>query len=72
MSTMQTTRREAASYTRTPSRQALIEEAIGCIITGRAFPAHLAPVAQPIHAPATVAEGIARILSGPAATATLS
>ena len=72
MSTVQTTRREAASYTRNSSRRALIEEAIGCIITGRAFPAHLAPVAQPIHTPATVAEGLARILGGPTATAMLS
>ena len=69
MSTMQTIRREAASYTPTTSRQALIEEAIGCIIHGRAFPAHLAPVAQPVSTPATVADGLARILRGPAALA---
>ena len=67
MSTMPTIRREADSYTPPTSRQAQIEEALGCIICGRPFPAHLAPPAQPVGAPATVAEGLARILSGPAA-----
>ena len=66
MSTMQTTRREAASYTSSTGRQAQLEEALGCIICGRPFPAHLALAAQPVGAPATVAEGLARILSGPA------
>ncbi len=67
MSSMQTIRREAASYTPTTGPQAQIEEALGCIICGRPFPAHLAPAAQPVDAPATVAEGLARILRGPAA-----
>jgi hypothetical protein len=70
--TLQTTRRDAASYTPAPGRQALIEEAIGCILSGRAFPAHLAPAPIPTHAPATVAEGLARIVGGPAASATPS
>ena len=47
-----------------PSSDALIAEAIECILAGRAFPPHLRPTvfATPPR-PATVQEGIARILS---------
>ena len=47
-----------------PSSQALITEAIECILGGRAFPPHLRPTvfATPPR-PATVQEGIARILA---------
>ena len=44
--------------------QALIAEAIGCIIEGRALPEHLRPRAVAAPRPATVQEGIARILGG--------
>ena len=51
------------AYVPPADRQALIAEAIGCIITGRPLPAHLAPQPVAIARPATVAEGIARILA---------
>ena len=41
-----------------------IAEAIGCIITGRPLPAHLRPAPVAVSRPATVSEGIARILAG--------
>ena len=48
----------------TASSHALIAEAIDCIIHGRAFPEHLRPRAFAPPRPATVQEGIARILGG--------
>ena len=55
----------AASYSAAgASSQALITEAISCIIAGRAFPEHLRPRAFSAPRPATVQEGIARILGG--------
>lgn len=39
-------------------------ECLGCIITGRPFPAHLRPAAFVGASPATVEAGIARILDG--------
>jgi hypothetical protein len=72
MSTTQTFRREATSYTPTPSRQAQLEEGLNCILSGRGFPAHLAPAAHVAHCPATCTEGLTRILSGPSAEPTLS
>ena len=47
-----------------PSSQALIAEAIDCIVHGRALPEHLRPRAASPARPATVQEGIARILGG--------
>ena len=45
------------------SSQALIAEAISCIIAGRTFPEHLRPAAlAAAPRPRTVQEGIARIL----------
>lgn len=41
-----------------------IAEAIGCIITGRPLPAHLRPAPVAVARPATVSDGIARILAG--------
>ena len=54
----------AAPPAATPSSQALIAEAIDCIVHGRAFPEHLRPCAFSAPRPATVQEGIARILGG--------
>jgi hypothetical protein len=70
--TIQTIHRDAVSYTRATTRQALIHEAIGCIITGRPFPTHLAPpVDDTGDRPATSCEqGIGRILAGPAVVQT--
>jgi hypothetical protein len=71
--TMQALHRDATSYTRATSRQALIHEAISCIITGRPFPTQLAPsVDDPGDRPATSCEqGIGRILAGPAVVRTV-
>ena len=54
----------AASYSAAgASSQALITEAISCIIAGRAFPEHLRPAAfASAPQPRTIEEGIARIL----------
>ena len=66
---MQTTRRDAATYTGATSKQALIAEAIGCITSGRPYPSQLAapsPCADGCP-PTCCQEGIARILGGTAA-----
>jgi hypothetical protein len=66
---VQSIRRDTASYTGTASKQALIAEAIGCITSGRPYPSHLAaatPCADDCP-PTCCEEGIARILGGAAA-----
>ena len=61
-----TSRDTAFAYTRPATRDEMVAEAIGCIITGRAFPEYLrAPSHEPAR-PASVAAGITRILAGPA------
>jgi hypothetical protein len=59
----------AISYTPSTGRdrQALIAECISSILAGRPLPEGLRPHATPVSRPATVAEGIRRILSGRAA-----
>ena len=52
------------SYVPTTSAAEQIAEAIGAIITGRPLPAHLRPSPVGIAKPASVSEGIARILGG--------
>jgi hypothetical protein len=55
----------AMTYVPGPSTAEQVAEAIGCIISGRPLPEYLRP--QPLVAmrPATVEEGIARILAKP-------
>ena len=68
----------ASSYSRTsrtsspsiqyvpgPTTAEQIAEAIGCIITGRPLPAYLQPQPFVVARPASVEEGIARILAKP-------
>lgn len=55
----------AIRYVPGPSTAEQIAEAIGCIITGRPLPAHLRPEPFVTTRPATVAEGVARILAKP-------
>ena len=68
MTAPMTERASAAAYTppsTVDSRQAAIAAAIGCIITGRPFPAHLRPQPMPAARPvATVEDGLARIVRG--------
>lgn len=52
----------AITYVPRPTTAEEIAEAIGCIITGRPLPAHLRPQPFVPARPATVSEGIARIL----------
>ena len=66
MSTASTNRARTSSpaiaYVPGPSAAEQIAEAIGCIITGRPLPVYLQPQPVAIPRPATVSEGIARIL----------
>jgi hypothetical protein len=55
----------AIKYVPGPSTAEQVAEAIGCIITGRPLPAYLQPQPLAIARPATVEEGIARILAKP-------
>lgn len=55
----------AITYVPGPTVAEQIAEAIGCIITGRPLPEHLRPAPFVAARPATVEEGIARILSQP-------
>ena len=55
----------AITYVPGPSPAEQIAEAIGCIITGRPLPAHLRPEPFAASRPASVEEGIARILAKP-------
>jgi hypothetical protein len=50
-----------------PVREALLAEGLRCVVAGRPLPEALRPASAPFPAVATVAEGIARILAGPAA-----
>ena len=50
-----------------PVREALLAEGLRCIVAGRPLPEALRPASAPFPAVASVAEGIARILAGPAA-----
>jgi hypothetical protein len=60
----QTTRPAAATYTPATQIDAVLAEAIGCIITGRPLPEFLrAPAAESVR-PASVEEGVRRILTG--------
>ena len=52
----------AARTSAAPSSQALIAEAIGCIVHGRPLPEPLRPRPFSAPRPATVQEGITRIL----------
>jgi hypothetical protein len=52
------------SYVPAASAAEQVAEAIGCIITGRPLPAHLSAAPVPVARPATVSEGISRILAG--------
>ena len=54
------------AYTASNSdRRAMLEEGLGCIISGRAFPAHLAHAAVAPSSFASCEDGIASILRGP-------
>ena len=65
--TSQTTRPAAATYTPDSNVDAVLAEAIGCIITGRPLPEFLrAPAVESVR-PASVEEGMRRILAGGAA-----
>ena len=55
----------AISYTPRTTAAEEIALAIGCIITGRPLPAHLQPQPFAVARPASVEEGIARILAKP-------
>jgi hypothetical protein len=67
MSTLLETSRDiAAAYTRPATREAMVAEAIGCIITGRVFPDYLRAPSRELDRPASVEAGIGRILAGPA------
>jgi hypothetical protein len=66
MSTEPTTRRATASYTRPTTREEIVAEAIGCIISGRPLPEYLRAPTLYRARPATVEEGCARILTGAA------
>ena len=55
----------AITYVPRPTAAEEIAEAIGCIITGRPLPAHLRPQPFVTSRPASVSDGIARILSQP-------
>ena len=54
----------AVTYAPGPSAAEQIAEAIGCILTGRPLPVYLQPQPVAIERPASVSEGIARILRG--------
>lgn len=55
----------AITYEPGPSPAERIAEAIGCILEGRPLPEHLRPQPFTASRPATVEEGIARILAKP-------
>ena len=66
MSTARQITRPAAAATYTPASDldAVLAEAIGCIITGRPLPEFLrAPALESVR-PASVEEGVRRILTG--------
>lgn len=54
----------AITYTPGTSKADEIALAIGCILAGRPLPAHLRPQPVAIARPASVSEGVARILTG--------
>ena len=49
-----------------PTKAELIAEGIGAILAGRPYPEHLRPAEQQLSRPATVQDGIARIIDPPA------
>lgn len=49
-----------------PARADLLQEGLRCVVAGRPLPAALRPTPAPIPTVASVAEGIAWILAGPA------
>ena len=62
--TTQITQTVATAYAPPASKQQLIAEAIGCIISGRPYPEHLRATTYVAARPATVEAGIREILRG--------
>lgn len=57
-----TNRTSVGGYGPAASAAEQVAEAIGCIVSGRPLPAHFRPAPFAVSSPATVGEGIARVL----------
>ena len=66
MSDLMTGRAAAAAFAPPSSKADILAYAFGCIISGRPLPEGLQPPAEMVPLPASVEEGIARILAGAA------
>ena len=64
MTTIATSAAAPTVYSPAPTKADVLADALGRIITGRPLPEALRPVDVVTGAPATVQEGIARILTG--------
>ena len=70
MSNATTTRTVDRATYLAPTRADLLADGLRCIVAGRPLPEALRPAPVALPAAATVHEGIARILAGPAVRAT--
>ncbi len=65
MSAATTRTSSATSYTQPSTKAEILADALGRIITGRPLPESLRPTMYAPSAPASVADGIGRIINAP-------